>query len=177
MAETLIALGGNVGNVRATFDRAVTLLCDGSDVVLIARSSDYRTTPWGDEDQPDFVNCCLKIITTLSPRALLDRAHTVERSLGRDRSKERRWGPRPIDIDVLAYDDVTVDEPGLNLPHPRLFERPFVLVPLAEIAPNWTVTGMSVRDALDKLDVHGVTKLPPRSAESPPSNDELVRPR
>jgi 2-amino-4-hydroxy-6-hydroxymethyldihydropteridine diphosphokinase len=159
MAEALIAFGGNIGSIGDTFDRAVSLLCDGTDVALITRSSNYRTAPWGDEDQPDFINCCLRIATALSPHALLDRAQTIERMLGRDRSKERRWGPRPIDIDVLAYDDVTIDEPELKLPHPRLLERAFVLVPLAEIAPNWTVSGICIRDALDKLDVRGVTKL------------------
>jgi len=161
MIEALIALGGNVGSVRNTFDRAVTLLCDGSDVALLARSSDYQTAPWGDENQPDFINCCLRIATALSPQALLDRTQMIERMLGRDRSKERHWGPRPIDIDILAYDELTVDEPRLKLPHPRLFERAFVLVPLAEIAPTCAVTGIRIRDALDKLDVHGIAKLAP----------------
>jgi 2-amino-4-hydroxy-6-hydroxymethyldihydropteridine diphosphokinase len=162
MAEVLIALGGNVGDVRATLDRAIDLLCDGSDVRLIARSSDYRTPPWGVTDQPEFVNLCIVAQTALSPHALLERAQMVERSLGRDRSKDVRWGPRPIDVDLLAYDQIEMDEPNLQLPHPRMLERAFVLVPLAQIAPDWTIRGTKIGDAVKKLDASGITPLPPR---------------
>ncbi len=163
MAEALVALGGNVGDVRATLDRAVALFCDGTDVVLIARSSDYRTPPWGVEDQPPFVNLCILVETALAPRPLLARAHAVERRLGRDRAREQRWGPRTVDIDLIAYDDVTLDEPDLILPHPRMFERAFVLVPLAEIAPDRVIAGRRIRDALAALDAAGIEKLPPRA--------------
>ena len=158
--EALLALGGNVGDVRGTLDRAMAQLCDGTDVVLTACSSDYRTPPWGVEDQPPFVNRCIAVTTPLAPRALLDRAQAVERSLGRDRAMERRWGPRPVDIDILAYDNLKFDEPGLTLPHPRLFERAFVLVPLAEIAPERMISGIKVRDALARVDASGIVKLP-----------------
>jgi 2-amino-4-hydroxy-6-hydroxymethyldihydropteridine diphosphokinase len=162
MAEALIALGGNVGDVRSTFDRALATLCDGADVRLTARSSDYSTPPWGVEDQPPFVNCCASVATGLTPHELLTRAQAVERAFGRDRANERRWGPRTLDIDLLAYDDVAVNEPDLTLPHPRLFERAFVLVPLAEIVPDRVIAGMRVRDALAKLDASGIERLPPR---------------
>src|SRR5215831_12741361 len=135
MAEALVGLGGNIGEVRTTLDRAVASFCDGGDVRLVAQSSDYETPPWGVVDQPPFVNRCIAVATRLMPRALLDRALAVERTLGRDRGREQRWGPRPIDIDILAYDDIALEEQGLTLPHPRLFERAFVLVPLAEIVP------------------------------------------
>jgi 2-amino-4-hydroxy-6-hydroxymethyldihydropteridine diphosphokinase len=161
MAEALVALGGNVGDVRAALHRAITAFCDGEQVRLLARSSDYRTPPWGVEDQPPFVNLCIAVETALHPRMLLERAQAVERKLGRERAKERRWGPRPIDIDLIAYDDLTLDEPGLELPHPRLFERAFVLVPLAEIAPERAIAGVRVRDALARLDTTGVERLPP----------------
>jgi 2-amino-4-hydroxy-6-hydroxymethyldihydropteridine diphosphokinase len=161
MAEALVALGGNVGDVRATLERAIAAFCDGERVRLLARSSDYRTPPWGVEDQPAFVNLCIAVETALSPRMLLERAQAVERMLGRERAKERRWGPRPIDIDLIAYDDLTVDEADLKLPHPRLFERAFVLVPLAEIAPERAIADIRVRDALARLDIAGVEKLPP----------------
>ena len=105
MAEALIALGGNVGDVRSTFDRALAMFCDGADVCLSARSSDYSTPPWGVEDQPPFVNCCASVATGLTPHELLTRAQAVERAFGRDRANERRWGPRTLDIDLLAYDD------------------------------------------------------------------------
>jgi len=83
----------------------------------------------------------------------------VERALGRQRAKDRRWGPRTADLDILAYDDVTLDEPGLTLPHPRLFERGFVLVPLNEIAPDRLIGGVRVRDALARIDTTGIERL------------------
>jgi 2-amino-4-hydroxy-6-hydroxymethyldihydropteridine diphosphokinase len=162
MAEALVALGGNVGNVRDTLDRAIAELCDGADVRLRARSADYLTPPWGIEDQPPFVNLCIAVDTGLAPHALLARAQAVERALGRERTRERRWGPRPVDIDLIAYDDLALADPDLTLPHPRLFERAFVLVPLAEIAPERVIAGIRVRDALARIDRTGVVKLPPR---------------
>jgi 2-amino-4-hydroxy-6-hydroxymethyldihydropteridine diphosphokinase len=162
MAEALLALGGNVGNVRATLDRAIALLCDGPEIRLTARSSDYSTPPWGVTEQPPFVNLCIVVATTLAPHALLARAQAVERACGRNRTGERRWGPRPIDIDILAYDDETLVTSDFTLPHPRLFERAFVLVPLAEIAPDRIIAGVRVRDALAKVDAAGITRLPPR---------------
>ena len=164
MADALVALGGNVGDVRATLDRAVSMFCDGRIVRLLARSSDYRTPPWGVADQPAFINLCIAVTTALTPHDLLARGLEVERALGRNRASEQRWGPRPVDIDLLAYDDVTLDEAGLTLPHPRLLERAFVLVPLAEIAPERQIAGVRVRDALARLDTAGIERLPPRSA-------------
>ncbi|NVO14725.1 MAG: 2-amino-4-hydroxy-6-hydroxymethyldihydropteridine diphosphokinase [Rhodoplanes sp.] len=165
MAEAVLSLGGNLGDPRATLARAIDLLCDGEAVRLIARSSDWRTPPWGDPDQPAFVNLCLIVETTLAPRELLARARDVETALGRNRSAERRWGPRTVDIDIVTIGDDTsgeliVDEPGLTLPHPRALERAFVLAPLAEIAPQQRVAGMTARDALAHLDVAGVERLP-----------------
>jgi len=160
MAEALIALGGNVGNVRATLARAVTELCDGEDVRLRTCSSDYRTPPWGVTDQPSFINLCIAVTTNLAPLALLARAQDVEHRLGRRRDRETRWGPRPIDIDLIAYDDLILTTPELILPHPRLFERAFVLVPLAEIAPERLIAGRRVRDAVRDVDMTGIEKLP-----------------
>ena len=159
MAEALLGLGGNVGDVRATLDKAVARLADGERATLTARSSDYRTPPWGVIDQPPFINCAIAVETALSPRALLDRAFDIERALGRDRAHEQRWGPRPIDIDLLAYDDIALDEPGLTLPHPRLFERAFVLIPLAEIVPERMIAGRRVRDAANGVDKGGIERL------------------
>jgi 2-amino-4-hydroxy-6-hydroxymethyldihydropteridine diphosphokinase len=163
MVEALVALGGNVGDARATLDRAVTAFCDADAVRLTARSSDYSTPPWGVIDQPRFINLCLAVETTLAPHALLARAQAVERAFGRDRRNERRWGPRPLDIDLLAYNDVAIDDPELTLPHPRLFERAFVLVPLAEIVPDHVIAGRRVRDAMAGVDASGIEKLPARS--------------
>jgi 2-amino-4-hydroxy-6-hydroxymethyldihydropteridine diphosphokinase len=162
MAEALLALGGNVGDVRDTLDRAITTLCEGEAVQLLARSSDYRTPPWGVAEQPPFVNLCIAVETSLEPSALLARAHSVERAFGRRREHERRWGPRPLDIDLIAYADLTMQTPELTLPHPHWGERAFVLVPLAEIAPDRLIAGRRVRDALARLDASGIEKLPPR---------------
>jgi len=161
MTDALLALGGNVGNSRAILDRAVQLLCDGRDLRLTARSSDYSTPPWGFKYQPPFINLCIAVETILSPRDLLARAQAVELKLGRDRAHEKRWGPRTADIDIIAYDDLTLDEPGLILPHPHLFERAFVLLPLAEIAGDQVIAGQSLREALAKVDSTGIERLPP----------------
>jgi len=161
-AEALLALGGNLGDVRATFERAIAVLCADGAVRLIARSSDYRTPPWGVTDQPAFINAAVVVATLLDPHALLARVQNIERALGRDRTAERRWGPRPIDIDILAYDDVVLREPDLTLPHPYLFERAFVLLPLAEIAANRVIAGRRVGDGLAGVDAAGIDKLPPR---------------
>ena len=161
MAEALLGLGGNVGDVRATLDAAVGKLADGNEIKLLARSSDYRTPPWGVTDQPPFINCAILVETELAPHALLARAHEIERALGRDRTHERRWGPRAIDIDLLAYDDLSLNDADLTLPHPRLFERAFVLRPLVEIAPDRVIAGKSIREALAAVDTAGIKRLPP----------------
>ena len=161
-AEALLALGGNIGDVRATFEHAIAMLCADNAVRLIARSSDYRTPPWGVTDQPAFINAVIIVATSLHPHALLARVQAIELALGRDRARERRWGPRPIDIDVLAYDDVALREANLTLPHPHWFERAFILLPLAEIAAGRSIAGRLVGDALAGVDVSGVEKLPPR---------------
>jgi 2-amino-4-hydroxy-6-hydroxymethyldihydropteridine diphosphokinase len=161
MAEALLALGGNLGDVRATLTRAIAMLCERSDIRLLARSSDYLTPPWGVEDQPQFVNLCIAVDTTLTPHALLARAQAVERAFGRDRAHEQRWGPRTLDIDILAYDDLVLSDPDLTLPHPHLHERAFVLMPLAEIVPTRIIAGVRVNDALARVDNTGIKKLPP----------------
>jgi 2-amino-4-hydroxy-6-hydroxymethyldihydropteridine diphosphokinase len=163
MAEALLGFGGNLGDTRTTLGRAVTALCDGRDVKLVARSSDYRTPPWGVADQPPFINLAIMVETALTPRALLDRALAVEAMFGRDRTRERRWGPRILDIDIIAFDALEIEEAGLTLPHPHLFERAFVLAPLAEIAPHRKIKGVTVAEAFARVDPGGIEKLPPRS--------------
>jgi len=162
MAEALLGLGGNLGDVRTTLERAVAALCDGNEVKLVARSSDYRTPPWGVTDQPPFINLAIMVETALTPRTLLDRALAVEAMFGRDRAKERRWGPRILDIDIIAFDALEIEESGLTLPHPHLFERAFVLAPLAEIAPHRKIKGITLAEAFARLDPSGIEKLPPR---------------
>jgi 2-amino-4-hydroxy-6-hydroxymethyldihydropteridine diphosphokinase len=162
MAEAFIALGGNVGDVRSSFDQAIAALCDDGTVRLLVRSSDYRTPPWGVTEQPPFINAVISVATTLDPHALLSRAQECERALGRNRAHEQHWGPRHIDLDLLTYDDLAIDDATLTLPHPHMFERAFVLVPLAEIAPDRIIGGLRVRDALARVDAAGIEKLPAR---------------
>ena len=162
-AEALIALGGNVGDegqVRKILKDAIAAFCDGADVRLVARSSDYRTPPWGVTNQPPFINCAIVAETSLAPSDLLARAQAVERQFGRDRAHERRWGPRPLDIDLIAYDDVTLDTDTLTLPHPRALGRAFVLAPLAEIVPQRKIGGVRIGDALGTVDRTGIERLP-----------------
>ena len=160
MGIVLIALGGNVGDVRATFRKAIATICGMTQAALLARSSDYLTPPWGDEQQDSFINACIDIETSLDPHALLFTLHKIENRFGRDRAHERRWGPRTLDLDLIAYDDVTIAKPELTLPHPRLFERAFVLVPLAEIVPTRLIAGHRVNEALARLSTAGIVRLP-----------------
>ena len=160
MADVLIALGGNVGDVRATFQKAIANICGMTQGMLKTRSSDYSTPPWGDEQQAPFINACIEIETALDPHALLFTLHKIESKFGRDRARERRWGPRTLDLDLIAYDDVALQEPELTLPHPRVFERAFVLVPLAEIVPDRVIAGQNIASALARLSIVGIERLP-----------------
>jgi 2-amino-4-hydroxy-6-hydroxymethyldihydropteridine diphosphokinase len=160
MASALIALGGNVGDVRATFKGAIVDILSKAQAVLLARSSDYATPPWGDAQQARFINACIEIETSLAPLPLLSALQRIEQAFGRDRSRERRWGPRTLDLDLIAYDDLSMDQPELTLPHPRTFERAFVLVPLSEIASERLIAGRRVRDVLADLSTEGIERLP-----------------
>jgi len=160
MADVLIALGGNVGDVRATFQKAIANICGMTQGALLARSSDYDTPPWGDEQQTRFINACIEIETSLDPHALMFTLHRIEKKFGRERANETRWGPRTLDLDLIAYDDVSIQKPELTLPHPRLFERAFVLAPLVEIAPDRLIGGRNVRAALAELSTADIQRLP-----------------
>jgi 2-amino-4-hydroxy-6-hydroxymethyldihydropteridine diphosphokinase len=160
MASVIIALGGNVGDVRATFQKAISNICGMTQAALIARSSDYSTPPVGDVPQDRFVNAVIEIETDLDPHALLFTLHRIEKKFGRDRAQEVHWGPRGLDLDLIAYDDVVIAKPELTLPHPRAFERAFVLVPLAEIAPDRVIGGKTASEQLKGLSTEGIERLP-----------------
>jgi 2-amino-4-hydroxy-6-hydroxymethyldihydropteridine diphosphokinase len=162
MADVFIALGGNIGDVRATFERAIACVCRDEAVRLVARSADYRTPPWGMTEQPPYINAAIAVTTSLSPHDLLARTMDCECRLGLDRTRKQHWGPRNIDIDILAYDDLALNDQDLTLPHPHVLERAFVLLPLAEIAPERMIAGIKVKDALARLDASGIERLPPR---------------
>ena len=151
-----LGIGSNIGDMAAMLDRAVDKLAAIPGIRVVARSPDYRTPPWGKTDQPWFLNGAVAIETNLDPHALLDACQGIERDLGRIR--EERWGPRIIDIDVLAYEGAAVEDERLVLPHRYVRERAFVLVPLNEIAPDLTIGGEKVSDALAKLDQTGIAR-------------------
>jgi dihydropteroate synthase len=144
-ARIVLALGGNVGDKAASLRRALGALAGEPGIDLTAVSRFYRTAPWGKTDQDWFVNACALARTRLPPEVLLDRVKALEVELGR--APTERWGPRVIDIDLIAYDDVARKTERLTLPHPELFNRAFVLVPLAEIAPDLVIAGVRVGDA------------------------------
>jgi 2-amino-4-hydroxy-6-hydroxymethyldihydropteridine diphosphokinase len=155
-----IGLGANLGDREATLEAALARLCDGAETRLAARSALYQTEPWGDPDQPAFLNAAAVVETTLAPRALLARCLAVEAALGRRREGARRWGPRVVDLDILFYGDLTLETPELTLPHPRLLERAFALVPLAEAAPEQRVGGRRLADLAAAIDRGGVAPYP-----------------
>jgi 2-amino-4-hydroxy-6-hydroxymethyldihydropteridine diphosphokinase len=130
------------------------------DTRLLRASRLYRTPAWGNTAQPDFVNAAALLQTQLDVRDLLDALLDIERRFGRDRGEGERWGPRTLDLDLLLYDDATIDEPGLRVPHPHLLERAFALLPLAEIAPDLFVPGHGrVADLLGGVDASGCAPL------------------
>jgi 2-amino-4-hydroxy-6-hydroxymethyldihydropteridine diphosphokinase len=155
-----LGIGANLGDAQGSVRAAIAAIAALPDTRLIKASSLYRTAPWGVTDQPDFINACALVETRLSSRALLDGCLAIERSMGRDRGNALRWGPRLIDIDVLFHGATVSEEPRLQLPHPRLFERGFVLAPLAEIDPDLVISGRKVADAVAALGKPEWARLP-----------------
>ena len=154
----VLALGGNVGDKAGTLRKALRRLDAEPDIALTAVSRLYRTAPWGKTDQDWFVNACALGFTSLAPEALLARVKALEVELGRVAAE--RWGPRVIDIDLIAYDDVSLKTERLTLPHPELFNRAFVLVPLAEIAPDLVIGGVRVGEAAARLKTEAADVIP-----------------
>lgn len=134
--DAYIAIGSNLGDRRATIDSGIHSIGSHNSIELVCQSSIIETPPYGDIEQGPYLNGVVQVRTTLSARDLLDALLSIETTHGRDRSNEQRWGPRTLDLDLIVFGDGVIDEPGLQVPHPRLHERTFVLVPLAEIAPE-----------------------------------------
>ncbi|MFU0503737.1 2-amino-4-hydroxy-6-hydroxymethyldihydropteridine diphosphokinase [Pseudaminobacter sp. NGMCC 1.201702] len=153
-----LSLGGNLGDPASSMAAALRMLDADAQIAVIKVSSLYRTPPWGKLDQPDFLNAVAVLSTSLSPHDLLDKCLHAERTLKRVR--QERWGPRLIDIDVLVFGDRVVNERGLEVPHPRMLDRAFVLVPLNEVAPDLFVRGQAVSERLAEIDHAGIEKLP-----------------
>ena len=176
MPTILLALGTNLGDRVANLARARERLAQH--LLLQAISPIYETEPWGVLDQPMFLNQTLKAETDLAPEALLDLAKSIEREMGREFGGIR-YGPRIIDIDILAYEDLVFRSSRLTIPHPRLPERAFVLVPLADIAPDWRhpLSGLRVSDMLARVDRSGVHPYAPDLHEltggDPPGQQDI----
>jgi len=168
VATVYLGLGSNLGDRLGVLRGAMAELAHLGQ--LNAVSAVYETEPWGDTDQPRFLNLCCRLKTQLTPGSLLAATQSIERHLGRQ--PERRWGPRLIDIDLLMYDDLQVNTLELTLPHPRIAERSFVLVPLVELVPMLRIPGQhgSVTDLLAKLNETG---QPPRVIAAA---DEVIPP-
>ena len=149
-----LGLGSNVGDRQSHLTNALAILRAAPEVVVVEVSPFVETDTVGGPDQPDFLNAVVVVETTLPPDALLALAHQCERAAGRER--EERWGPRTLDVDVLAYADVVSDDPELTLPHPRATERAFVLVPWSAVDPAFVVAGRSVADWAAAVDTSGV---------------------
>jgi 2-amino-4-hydroxy-6-hydroxymethyldihydropteridine diphosphokinase len=150
----IIALGSNLGDKAANIDEAIGLLTATGDVKLVDRSRNYATEPWGKTDQDWFINAAIAVTTELAPKELLARCKEIERRMGRVQIE--KWGPRIIDLDLLVYGNVVIDDPVLVLPHPHIGARAFVLAPLMDIAPDRVIAGKSVRDMYAAIDATGV---------------------
>ncbi len=157
MTRAVLGLGGNIGDSRKLIAAAVDRLAATPGISVEAVSALYLTPPWGKVDQPAFLNAAALIDTTLSPRQLLTAVLDIERQLGRERLE--RWGPRRIDIDILLFGSLEMDEPGLHIPHPRLTERAFALVPLQDVMPDAVIGGQGIADWVAESDRQGMQIL------------------
>jgi 2-amino-4-hydroxy-6-hydroxymethyldihydropteridine diphosphokinase len=148
MTRSFVGLGANLDDPRESIERALELLRAEPGVEVVAVSTLRETDPVGYEDQPRFLNGAAELRTSLSARELLEQLLAIERRLGRVRGEGPRFGPRTIDLDLLLYGDELIDEPGLQVPHPRLYERRFALEPLAELDPGLEIPGRGPVQAL-----------------------------
>jgi 2-amino-4-hydroxy-6-hydroxymethyldihydropteridine diphosphokinase len=152
MQTVYIGLGSNLADPQQQLHSALHAIAAVRATRVVRHSRFYRTEPWGKSDQPEFINAVAEIETGLSARDLLDALLSIEQRAGRQRDKER-WGPRILDIDILLYGQEIIDETSLHVPHPHMHDRAFVIVPLADIAPNLQIPGMGrIGDMLEHVD-------------------------
>jgi 2-amino-4-hydroxy-6-hydroxymethyldihydropteridine diphosphokinase len=158
LTESAIALGSNIGDSLRILEAAIETLAQTPGISLSAKSSWYKTKPVG-PPQPDYLNGCAILQVEMKPHMLLETLLQIEQQFGRIR--QERWGPRLLDLDLLLYDGLVLDTPNLQIPHPRMKERAFVLVPLTEIAPDWVepISGSAIKDLVTKVDCSEVFLL------------------
>ncbi|MEB1528704.1 2-amino-4-hydroxy-6-hydroxymethyldihydropteridine diphosphokinase [Xanthomonas sp. WHRI 7945] len=158
--QACIGLGGNLGDAAATLRAAIAALDTLPHTRLLRASQLYRSPAWGNEAQPDFINAAAVLSTALSAPELLQALLALEGRHGRQRTAGERWGPRTLDLDLLLYAEAVIDLPGLQVPHPYLHQRGFVLLPLAEIAADAMVPGHgTVRDIRDRIETDGIVAI------------------
>lgn len=158
LTESAIALGSNIGDSLRILEAAIETLAQTPGINLSAKSSWYKTKPVG-PPQPDYLNGCAILQVEMNPQILLETLLQIEQQFGRIR--QERWGPRLLDLDLLLYDGLILDTPNLQIPHPRMTQRAFVLVPLTEIAPDWVepISGNAIKDLVTKVDCSEVFLL------------------
>ena len=154
MVKAFLSLGSNMGDRLEYLSKAIDKIAQIQGCNILNKSSIYETEPWGYENQEAFLNLCISIETSLSPYELLESLQKIELEL--DRVRKIHWGPRTIDIDILLFDDIICEDDKLTIPHPRMRERAFVLIPLYDIEKNLIIDGIKLEDLINKIDTRGI---------------------
>ncbi|WP_313568171.1 2-amino-4-hydroxy-6-hydroxymethyldihydropteridine diphosphokinase [Acetoanaerobium noterae] len=154
MVKAFLSLGSNMGDRLEYLSKAIDKIAQIQGCNILNKSRVYETEPWGYENQEAFLNLCISIETSLSPYELLESLQTIELEL--DRVRKIHWGPRTIDIDILLFDDIICEDDKLTIPHPRMSERAFVLIPLYDIEKNLIIDGIKLEDLINKIDTRGI---------------------
>ena len=154
MVKAFLSLGSNMGDRLEYLSKAIDKIAQIQGCNILNKSRVYETEPWGYENQEAFLNLCISIETSLSPYELLESLQTIELEL--DRVRKIHWGPRTIDIDILLFDDIICEDDKLTIPHPRMSERAFVLIPLYDIEKNLIIDGIKLEDLINKTDTRGI---------------------
>lgn len=154
MVKAFLSLGSNMGDRLEYLSKAIDNIAEIQGCNILNKSRVYETEPWGYENQEAFLNLCISIETSLSPYELLESLQTIELEL--DRVRKIHWGPRTIDIDILLFDDIICEDDKLTIPHPRMRERAFVLIPLYDIEKNLIIDGIKLEDLINKIDTRGI---------------------
>ena len=154
MVKAFLSLGSNMGDRLEYLSKAIDKIAEIQGCNILNKSRVYETEPWGYENQEAFLNLCISIETSLSPYELLESLQTIELEL--DRVRKIHWGPRTIDIDILLFDDIICEDDKLTIPHPRMRERAFVLIPLYDIEKTLIIDWIKLEDLINKIDTRGI---------------------